>query len=126
MWVTTFESLDAAKQRKEMTELPHLSGAVGRSTIPMGTQPALRESLYQKDVKKKSRNKIKDVGNEGQSFFFFEGQHRAKHPLDITQLFTVKETDDRLMSIILQFSLPSPETAPVATKSDASVSCHLP
>lgn len=37
LWVMSCESPAAVKRENETTELPHLSGAVGRGTIPMGT-----------------------------------------------------------------------------------------
>lgn len=51
-------------RQREAAELHHLSGAVGRSSIPMGahmTMPTMN-AFIQKDLKKRNRTWIKDAG----------------------------------------------------------------
>lgn len=84
------ESLAAVKRENETAELHHLSRAVGRSALPMGTHmvptdPPAMKSLYQKTrvLKQKSRNKIKktwECENEGHSFSLSGGQVTRRAP----------------------------------------------
>ena len=94
-------------------------------------RPTRHESLKRKTqiLKQKSRRRIKDVGSvkrKGHSFLFPWGRTTwCTASRSGSAVSSEGDNDKWLMSITLTSSL-SPQTAPAASKSDASVSCHLP